>query len=417
MPEAAQVLLPTFVALCLGALVGLERQIAQEESQGAKDFPGVRTFAFVALVGALSVLLAEVLNPWISVALFAATVTFLVLRYSYDASRRDDPGYTTEIASLCTFAVGGLAQANQLLIATVITIAMVALLRSKRVLHRASDLLSPTDLEHLIRFLVISGIVLPLLPNEPIDPWYAVLSPRDVWWKVVLISGLGFSGYLLLRFGVGRTGFALTGMLGGLVSSTAATFAYGRAGRGAASPRAFEGLIGLAVTTSFLRLGVALAIVAPALLPHVAPALGLMTVTGATLVLLRHRPSAPTLETPSLENPLSLRAALTFAALYAGVLLLVAAVQGTSGTRATLAISGLAGLMGADAPSLSLARLASEDQLPLIVASVGIIVAACATTLAKIAILAAVSGPRLALRLAPTLVLIAAVGLVALRVL
>ena len=105
-----------FVALCLGALVGLERQVAQEESGGEKDFPGVRTFAFTALAGALAVLLSNTFGPWMGVALFAAIATFLVLRYRYDAATRDDPGYTTEIASLCTFAVGVLAQAEQLLL-------------------------------------------------------------------------------------------------------------------------------------------------------------------------------------------------------------------------------------------------------------------------------------------------------------
>jgi hypothetical protein len=71
------------VALSLGALVGLERQVAQGESGGEKDFPGVRTLAFMSLLGALAVLLGRLLHPWIAVALFAAGATFLVLRYRY----------------------------------------------------------------------------------------------------------------------------------------------------------------------------------------------------------------------------------------------------------------------------------------------------------------------------------------------
>ena len=118
----------------------------------------MRTFAFTALLGALAVLLSRELGPWIAVALFLAHVVFLAMRYSHDVMQREQVGYTTEIASMCTFAVGALAQADRLLIATVVTIAMVALLRSKRALHRAGDLLSPADLEIGIRFLVITGI-------------------------------------------------------------------------------------------------------------------------------------------------------------------------------------------------------------------------------------------------------------------
>ena len=119
--------------------MGLERQVAQEESEGEKDFPGVRTFSFTALIGALAVLVGRELGEWLVVAMFLANATFLVLRYRWDATTRGDPGYTTEIASLCTFAIGALAQMGELLVAAVITIAMVALLRSKRFLHSAAE--------------------------------------------------------------------------------------------------------------------------------------------------------------------------------------------------------------------------------------------------------------------------------------
>ena len=74
------------------------------------------------------------------------TRVFLILRYRFDSEKNADPGYTTETASLCTFAIGALAQSGELLVATVITIAMVTLLRSKRALHRVADLLSPADM-------------------------------------------------------------------------------------------------------------------------------------------------------------------------------------------------------------------------------------------------------------------------------
>ena len=402
-------MLHTFVALCLGALVGLERQVAQEESGGEKDFPGVRTFAFTSLLGALAVLVSRQLGPWIGVALFAAMSTFLVLRYRYDAATRDDPGYTTEIASLCTFAIGVLAQSNQLLLATVVTIAMVALLRSKRALHRAGELLSPTDMEALIRFLVITGIVLPLLPDDPIDPFYGVLRPRDVWRMVVLISGVSFAGYVLMRLRTGRSGHLVMGLLGGFVSSTAAALAYARAARTSSDARPFESLVVLAVSTSFLRMGLMLAIVGPHVLPAVAPVLLAMSATSLALGVLRHRPPASG-ATHDFGNPLTMRFAFGFAAVYAVVLLLVATARDKLGFGALYATSAVAGLMGADAPSLSLARLSGDGHLDPAVAASGIIGVALAATLGKVGIVATSARGTFSLRVGGSLLLTLAAG-------
>jgi uncharacterized membrane protein (DUF4010 family) len=412
-PDATLTLIPTFVALLLGALVGLERQVAEGESEGAKDFPGVRTFAFTALLGALSLLAAQHLGPLIAVALFAATVAFMILRYRHQISDRGDVGYTTEVASMCTFALGVLAQANELLVATVITVAMVTLLRSKRLLHRAADLLAPADMEILIRFLVITLIIYPLLPDEPLDVFDGVLRPRDVWRMVVLISGVSFAAYFLMRFRAGAATNLLTGVLSGLVSSTAATLAYARAGRAAEDSRHYESLIALAVSTSFLRMSIMLAIVAPALLLRAAPVLAVMLLAGFALVALRHLPESVLEPRPTVENPLTLRVALTFAAIYACVLVLVHLAQGALGDRAIYGLAAIASLPGADAPTLSFARLVSDGRLDLVVAGRAVAVIAIATTLAKALLLALVGRGPLVPRVATTLIIVAVVGLVA----
>ncbi len=394
--------------------MGLERQVAQEESGGEKDFPGVRTLAFMALLGALAVMLGQLLHPWISVALFAAGATFLVLRYRFDASERGDPGYTTEMASLCTFAVGALAQLGELLVATVITIVMVALLRSKRVLHAAGALLSPTDMEVLIRFLVIAGIVFPLLPDQAIDPVYGVVRPRDVWRMVVLISGLSFAGYVLMRVRAGDSGYLVTGLLSGLVSSTAATLAYSRAARGQTQTRPYEALISLAVATSFVRMGVLLAVVAPATLPGVAAPLLAMSVSGLGLAFARHHPGGDFVEQPSFGNPLTLRVAIAFAAIYAAILLLLAFARDHFAEAGVYALTATASLAGADAPILSLARLADDGYLEASTAGFAIAVVAIAATFGKLLILLVFGREAFARRVALTLLAVALVGIMTL---
>lgn len=407
-PEATRILWPTLVALLLGALVGLERQVAEAERE--KDFPGVRTFAFMALLGALAVLLSAELGQWMAVALFLAAVTFLVLRYRHQVVQRKGVGYTTELASMCTFAVGALAQAEQLLVATVVTIAMVVLLRMKRAVKRAGELLSSADMEILLRFLVITLIVFPLLPSEPLPVFDGVLRPRDVWRMVVLISGISFVGYALMRFRAGAASYALTGILAGLVSSTAAAFAYGRASRSGNETAHYEALIVLAGATAYLRILIMLTVVFPLLVPRVALPLLLMSATGMLLVYVRHRPRSEGLPTPEVDNPLTLRVALTFAAVYAAVLVLVNYAHQFLDDRAVYALSALAAIPGSDAPSLSLARLASDGRLVMHTAALGVVVVAVATTLTKLAIVAVVARGPIVYRVGSSLIGIAVVG-------
>jgi uncharacterized membrane protein (DUF4010 family) len=391
--------------------------VAQHESGGEKDFPGVRTFAFTALLGALSVLVANAVHPLLAVALFVAAAVFLVLRYRFDSERRGDPGYTTEVASLCTFAVGALAQSGELLVATIVTIVMAVLLRSKRALHRAGDLLEPTDMEALIRFLVITGIVLPLLPDAPIDPAYQVLRPRDVWRTVVLISGLSFVGYVLMRVRAGHASHVVTGLLSGLVSSTAATLAYARAARGIAHARHYEALIVLAASTALVRIEIMLWLTAPELAFRVAPPLAAMVATGLALGFARHRPESEVPQRHRFENPLTMRVALTYGVIYASVLLLLAGARDAFGDAGAFAVSALASLVGADAPSLSLARLAQGGLLPLETATLAVVVVAVGTTVGKVGILLSVARGPFARRVATTLIAVAAVGAAALLLL
>jgi uncharacterized membrane protein (DUF4010 family) len=410
-------LLPTFVALCLGALVGLERQVAQTESQGEKDFPGVRTFAFTSLLGALAVLVANAVHPLLAVAIFAADAVFLILRYRFDSEKNSDPGYTTETASLCTFAIGALAQSGEMLVATVVTIVMVVLLRSKRTLHRAADLLSPADMEALIRFLVITGIVLPLLPDTAIDPTYQVLRPRDVWRMVVLISGLSFAGYVLMRVRAGHASYIVTGLLAGLVSSTAATLAYARAARGVAHARHYEALIALAASTAFLRMEVMLWLISPELARRVLIPLLAMIAVGLALGFARHQPEQKAPERHKFENPLTMRVAITFAAIYASVTLLLAYAREQFGDVGIYAVSAVAALVGADAPALSLARLLRDGHVPADTATLAIVVVAVFTTLGKVGILAIVGRGTFARRVSASLMSVAATGALALLLL
>lgn len=205
------------------------------------------------------------------------------------------------------------------------------------------------------------------------------------------------------------------GLLGGFVSSTAAALAYTRAARGARDPRRLESLIVLAASASYLRIGLMLAVAGPSLLPGVLPVLLAMSATAVALAMLRHPVSPRPKDTEDgntheFDNPLTMRFAFGFAALYAVVLLVVAAARDQLGTSALYATSAFAAVIGADAPSLSLARLMGDGHVDPSVAVAGIVLVAVAATLGKSAIvLIGARGP-FAVRVGTSLAATAAVG-------
>ena len=169
-------------------------------------------------------------------------------------------------------------------------------------------------------------------------------------------------------------------------------------------------MVVLAASTAFVRMGIMLAIIAPSLLPRVALPLGMMFGVGMLLGFARRLPSTAPSDREAYNNPLKLRLALTFAALYAVILVLVAAARAHLGEGAIYGLSALGALAGVDAPGLSVARLASDGRLDLATASTAVVVVAIAATLAKSAIVVTLGGGAFAARVVPVLVLMAAAG-------
>ena len=144
-----------------------------------------------------------------------------------------------------------------------------AILAYKQPLHSFVDKLGWDDVYAGVRLLIATFIALPLLPNEPIDPWGA-LNPYKLWLLVILISSLSLVGYVLTRWLGPARGAALTGMTGGLVSSTAVTLSFAKEAR--EKPKKSAALacgILLAWVVMFVRVVILVGIVNRALLTHV----------------------------------------------------------------------------------------------------------------------------------------------------
>ncbi len=395
-----------FIALFIGVLIGFERERHAEGRD--PTFGGLRTFVLCALLGALAGWLdAPAGTPWLLVA--GLLVLCVMLAVGLILESRDDagePGMTTEISALVTYLLGGAVTRGHAGVAVMLAIAVLALLAFKQPLHGIVRAVDREDMIAGLKLLAASFIVLPLLPDSPIDPWGA-LNPYRLWLLVVLISTLSLVGYVAVRLLGPRRGFTLTGVFGGLVSSTAVTMSFARQSRHAPS---LEGLVAmgtlLAWTIMLVRVVVEVMVVNRALLVTLAAPLAAMFVVSVIAVAWfahaagRHGTSGTAAGRDlSLKNPFSLTSAINFALLFALVLLVVRFVQLYVPDEWLYAVAALAGATDVDAITLSVAG-AARDGLAERLAVLSILVAVWSNTLAKCALVFVLGSHRVAARLA-----------------
>ncbi|MBL9076632.1 MAG: MgtC/SapB family protein [Planctomycetes bacterium] len=373
-------------ALLLGALVGIERE--KRNTRTGHGHAGLRSFVLLSQIGALGGFLSQQFaSPWILAAtLLAATAMVLA---GYFASARSHPhsiGLTTELAAVLTCMLGALVVAGHRELAIGIAVAMAAVLAYKQPLHQLVGSLGWEDVLAGLRLLLATFIVLPLLPDEAIDPWGAI-NPYKLWLLVLLISGLSLVGYIVTRWlGPGR-GIAVTAAAGGLASSTAVTLTFVKQSHEPGAPaRQLAGGILLAWSVMFGRVVVLATVVAPALfgvliVPFAAM---LLACAGSAVACLRTRGDATPAGVVAIKNPFSLWSATKFAAMVAIVQLLLKLAQQHLPQSGLYAVAALAGLTDVDAITLSMAQHARDGgeaaQHPAVVA---IAIASVTNTLVK----------------------------------
>jgi uncharacterized membrane protein (DUF4010 family) len=388
-------------AVLIGALVGIEREKSKGRS-GNVGIGGLRTFILFSLTGALAAWLSQALgSALVLVAAVLGVTALLIAGYVIQArSRPEAIGLTTETAALSVCLLGAACMAGHPELALAGGIAVSAFLAYKEPLHGLVEKLAADDIAAGVKLLAASFIVLPLLPTEPIDRWGAVV-PRSLWLLVILIAGLSLVGYVATRALGAERGTAITGLSGGLVSSTAVTLTFARRSReeGGRFDDALAAGTFLAWGVSFVRVVVLVAVVYSALVPALVVPLGamaLVTAAAAFWALRRARSAAPaTGPGVVLRNPFSLLAAAQFGLLFAVVLVLVTIVQQRFPAGGTYVVAALAGTSDVDAITLSMATLARSGDTALGVAAGSIVVAVLANTLVKCALSGALGGARL----------------------
>lgn len=407
-------------ALLIGALIGLEREKRQALERD-RSIGGIRTFILFAQTGAMAAWLAVRLDaPWVFAAGALGITALVVAGYVVQVRAGvASLGLTTEVAAVVTFLLGGVCLAGQPALAVGLGIVTSAVLAWKQPIHGIIDKIDTEDLYAGLKLAIASFVVLPLLPREAIDPWGA-LAPYELWLLVVLISALSLVGYVSVRWlGPGR-GTVLTGLFGGLVSSTAVTLTFARKSldRSTSASVLASGLL-VAWTVMFGRVVVeVLAVHAPLLGGLLAP-LGVMALaTLGCAVWFYLRPGAGGGETSDavdvpLKNPFSLRAAITFALFFALVLLGVAVARQYLPASGLYAVAALAGLTDVDAITMSMAAYARDGGEPA-TAIGSIILAVLTNTVVKASMAAALGAAALRSRVVLATVIVVAAGLLAL---
>lgn len=379
-------------SLGIGLLIGFERE------RNPASRAGLRTFGLVAVFGSVCALIAEHSGaPWIVAAGLLLVGGMMIAAYLNQPAEHD-PGTTSVVALMLCFAYGAMVWLGYRTLAVMLAVLTTALLYFKPELQTLSQRLTRRDLISILQFAVLSLVILPILPDRNLGP-YDALNPAQIWWMVVLISGVSLSGYAALRLFGQRYGAPLLGIFGGLASSTATTLIYARHARTVPTLAALALVVILIANLVVLvRLALLTAVVQPGVLPQLLPTLGGGLLAGivATGVAWRRLGTHDALPEIELRNPTEIRTSLGFGVVYAIVLVLSAALADYAGNRGVYVAALITGLTDVDAITLSSLRLFALDRLSGHETATAILIALLANIGFKLGIIATVGGRHLA---------------------
>lgn len=346
------------LALAVGIFVGMERQ---RRDKGA----GVRTFGFAALLGALGGLMGD---AFAITAIALLGVLAIILNYQ-SLYLKQGAELTTSIALLVTGFAGVLSGQGHTVTPAALGVVTAALLAWKELLYGLSIKLSETEIRSAILFAILAFVIYPALPEGAIDPWGA-LAPRRVWITIILIAGIGFINYILLKAFEGR-GIELAGFLGGLVNSKVATRELAQRvheSHGQLATPAYRSFL-LAIAAMIIRNAAYLAILDLKTLYASALPLSLMLAASIGMVFLHRKPDSEPAEKPAisfihLSSPFSLKSVLFFGVVLSAIQLATVIGQQAFGQYGIYVTSFIGGLFSSSSTVAGAATLSSLGKIP-----------------------------------------------------
>ena len=389
----ADMMLRYAVALAIGMLVGLERGWREREEPSGHRIAGIRTYAITGLLGAVVGSLTAITGssgPLIaSIVIYGVLFGVLQLRKTWVESEFSITGH---IAGMLVLVLGSLSVIGDYKLAAAGGVALAGLLASREILHTALRSITWIEIRSAIVLAAMTAIVLPLLPDRTLDPWGG-FNPKEVWLLTVLTAALSYLGYIAARLIGPSKGALITGLTGGLVSSTSVTVAFARSAKQNQSVLPLVAGACTAAMISVLRVCVLVGLIRPELLPAVGPAAvaSALTLGLSALLMLFVRGDSEGEASQATRNPFDLQHLLVFALGFAIISTLSAAFVGHFGTSSVVASAILSGAFDVDIAVLATVRLDGTAVTPEVIALA--ILAALAANAAGRLLLASLSGP------------------------
>jgi uncharacterized membrane protein (DUF4010 family) len=356
------------VALAIGLLIGFERQWSH------KDF-GVRTFSLTALLGALTALIS---TPVMLMGMLATVLLAVLLNVRGIVASRSVEG-TTSVALVVTFVLGALIGNGHMFTSVACAIVATWLLSLKPQFKQFAGGVRAEEIRSAVLLGLFGFVIWPLLPDRYVDPW-RLLEPREAWVTVVVVAGIGFANYVLLRV-YGKRGIALTAILGGLVNSTAAA-----AELAAILPAA--GLLSQTVpavlltsVAMFLRNAVLLGLFGRSAVRFaVLPLLAMMVV--ATYFASRHRQvdANPKELELHLASPVSLKRVISFGFLFIAIQIAGTLAVRWLGNSGVLLVSVIGGTVSSASTTAAAANLLTHGNVSAQQAGIATVLTSIAST-------------------------------------
>ncbi len=369
------------LSLAIGALVGLER----ERRAKGETVAGFRTFMLVTLFGLLSGYMSGIFSSFVPIYAGLFSIGILAgLSYYAKFSSKKSIGLTTEIALILSFIIGLIVffDVYPFFLTVSLGIILTLVLFSLETSHSFAKRIKQVEIRDAVIFAVLAFIILPLLPNNAIDP-IGALNPYKIWLSIVIVLSVSFAAYIAMKIFGSKYGSVMTGLLGGLVSSTAVSVDMAdkvRKNKKILYSAAFAVII--ASSTMFLRqLFVASAINHNLFIPLLLPMtiLGVVGYIFSYIYWKKNRSGKSAIE---IKSPLSLKSALQFSILLVVVLTVSKLAENYFGSTSIIAVALIAGLLDSDAMTISLSSLALNGLLGS-TAVVGIILVGLSNTFMK----------------------------------
>ncbi len=380
------------LALGIGLLVGLERGWREREAADATRTAGIRTFGLTGLLGGIFAVLATAMDSTaVLIAGFVGFAAIFAWFAAHEAEHDHNFSATGVVSALSVFALGALAVVGDQIVAAAGGAALAAVLASRDMLHGLLRRLTWIELRSAIAIAAMTAIVLPLLPDRSVDPWGG-LNPFEIWLFTVIVAAISFGGYVAVRALGEARGLLIGSIAGAIVSSTAVTVALARMAKVEASPAPLVGGAALAALVSILRVCVIVALLAPQVIGYmIGPAIAAGLVLGlAGATLLRRGGLQDAGEQPQ-RNPFELGTLLVFAAAFALVSTVSAALSGRFGESGLLATAAVSGAFDVDVAVLSALRLVDGATAVELIAQ-AVLIALAANAVGRL-FLATLAGP------------------------